>query len=183
MYSMCCWVDTQRSKEIKKKNKMKDDRQVEMICINSGTKKSLKYMKREKKKIFPSSSSFLHNQLLVKRLREDCGRTAAVTECASIAHGSTWWMTHTSLQMGKTTRKGRKKETTYWTLPQQLLYTEHVTTFHWLDFPFLFLRRFKFQTKRPNWAVGGRPGVTVWLQIGWFFFFSTLSISSQPSSF
>jgi hypothetical protein len=92
-------------------------------------------------------------------------------------------MTHTSLQMGKTTRKGRKKETTYWTLPQQLLYTEHVTTFHWLDFPFLFLRRFKFQTKRPNWAVGGRPGVTVWLQIGWFFFFSTLSISSQPSSF
>jgi catabolite regulation protein CreA len=87
---MCCWVDTQRSKEIKKKNKMKDDRQVEMICINSGTKKSLKYMKREKKKIFPSSSSFLHNQLLVKRLRGDCGRTAAVTECASIAHGSTW---------------------------------------------------------------------------------------------
>jgi hypothetical protein len=66
---MCCWVDTQRSKEIKKKNKMKDDRQVEMICINSGTKKSLKYMKREKKKIFPSSSSFLHNQLLVKKAK------------------------------------------------------------------------------------------------------------------
>ena len=95
-------------------------------------------------------------------------------------HGE--WHTHLS-RWEKRLEKRRKKETTYWTLPQQLLYTEHVTTFHWLDFPFLFLRRFKFQTKRPNWAVGGRPGVTVWLQIGWFFFFSTLSISSQPSSF
>lgn len=95
-------------------------------------------------------------------------------------HGE--WHTHLSRWERRLEKRG-KKETTYWTPPQQLLYTEHVTTFHWLDFPFLFLRRFKFQTKRPNWAVGGRPGVTVWLQIGWFFFFSTLSISSQPSSF